>query len=272
LTSGADNHSKESRARSSFAVILEALLGYIPVIVILVYPVGVIALYLQLYEYTGTHSSALSAASVVSPVVTVGNVLPFFLLAAIASIISFAIALAALIFVRAMPYEGRVKRLVAYFAVLLSSLIVYMMLLFLLVVIVTQIGEPLDIYITVTSGRDWTNVSVFLVLVGVGGAIGALLAGPKLFSLTANQARMIFRFRPIWRGLAAAYLGAIIGAIFFAGVHNPTLPTVDLEWEQGEGALLLAHSNGYWYVITAGDQSFYAVPDDRAGDVYIYTY
>jgi MFS family permease len=109
------------------------------------------------------------------------------------------------------------------------------------------------------SRHDYALYVLYLVATILGGLIGSYLAFPSTLEL------------PRWRGFASAaviYVGIVVGAVSLLGVTPLKLPNVqfDSRARVKEGSLL-AHSEGYWYVLT--DKEILAIPDDTGGEIRI---
>jgi hypothetical protein len=113
------------------------------------------------------------------------------------------------------------------------------------------------------SRHDYALYALYLVASILGGLIGSYVAIPRTLEGTLEE--------PRWRGFAGAaviYVGIIVGAVSLVGVTPLTLPNVQFGPQAGvEEGSLLAHSEGYWYVLT--DKEILAIPDDAGGEIRI---
>jgi hypothetical protein len=249
------------------ARIAEIAVGYLTVVGILFYPIGLIALSLHIWNaHSYELSEALFAVSFAPVTVAAGKIYDFLTwgLIAIGAVeeiswlkISWLIvwrrnylalpddALSSLSEQEREEWRRSEER---HYKFMRRSLIISAVL-----VLTAPVALQL-IYIV-----SWKTVVLyiaFLFFSCVGGVVGGLLT--LLFG-AGNIGRN-------WKANAVGYTFAILAGISLTGTLSPSLPLVEFASAAQEEGQLLGRTDGYWYVF---DQqgTLVAVPDDEAGGV-----
>ncbi len=115
-------------------------------------------------------------------------------------------------------------------------------------------------------GWSWFNYAAF-VLTTIGSWIGADWIMRSLDGVHEAAPRIRSR-RWFFRGLVCTYATLIISTFLLAGDEKPALPYATTEFEEVKEGLLVAHSDGYWYLFDEEGQ-LRAVPDDEAGAIQV---
>lgn len=241
--------------------VAEIAVGYLTVVAVLVYPIGLVSLCLQIWNaYRYGLSDAFFVMSVAPTTLAASKIYDFIMWGLLA--IGIVEQIAWLIFGRrahdsfieilsSMPGEGSEKFIGmanrSYKFTRLS------MILGAFVGLTAPVGLSL---IFIESWRTVALYCAYVIFCCVGGAIGGILT-------------LLFAERPYyrsWKSTGAAYAFAILAGISLTGTSSPGLPSVQFETGETKAGDLLGHSSGYWYVFDRQD-TLLAIPDDDTGDV-----
>jgi hypothetical protein len=223
----------------------EVVAIYLGIVVTLAYPVGFATLVLQmLTNYSFDFSLAIQAAYLVpipQVIAKILVVLRFAIFPMMATLMYF--------FIRQFfPTYSTWRRAARRFSLLF---LIYAVLLY----------TPYSYAFTFTSASflPWGGL-VFLTYALIGGAV-------MLFGVTALTEALEAQSLRAWRlNTTLIILGAIVAAVFLAGVMNPSLPIVQLKLgEKEQEVTLLSHANGYWHLIDE-QRNLVSLTDDEAGE------
>jgi hypothetical protein len=256
--SGAEGAGAPPRGDSSLLFqALQFVLGFLGVVVLLIYPLGFITLWLAMARTYGYNfQDALYATSLVPTSVVIGQ----------AVVILSASGLAAIcMFVRGRLSSGRSsgEKTTAKRLKLWACWIVVLVSLGIIVVYTTFLRGTLP------------KMAGYLYLV----AIGAVFVGGEgsvFFFQQATKVQGTVRTMHYFGGALIAYLCALIVGVCVtaASPSGPALPTIELQKKHSADCAmgkLLSHSDGYWHVIDRSDGKplLKAIPNENVSEVTI---
>jgi len=263
----AESHSASTgRKTNSLREVIEGLLFYVGIPALTLYPLGFVALCLQMWrdhdfpyswDFGGFNfGMTWHAASLVPKVVVVGMGVRLLFLSLLACLLAIGVASLTSNFLQRWWYvRGRLHLLEAWKGNGRWEV------LFWRVSFVTLL--PLAVYIIWNDfGVDsWYDAPFLAAFVALSAAAGAVVI----------HARHREGGRRFLHGLALAYAGAVLAALSLSALQLPDLPQVELDaaaetWPErptGEPFVLLSQEAGYWHVYNR-TSGLLAVPDEEA--------
>lgn len=248
-------------SRGTARRVAEIAVGYLTVVAILVYPIGLISLSLQLWNaYRYGLSDAFFVISVAPTTIAASKIFDFItwgliaigLVEQIAWLISGHKSRDSLIeTLSSMPGEDSEELIKMAHKGHKSMRWSYI---FSVVLVLTA---PVALHMIFI--ESWRTVALYLAFVVfclVGGVAGGILT-------------LLFGERPYyrsWKSTGVAFAFAILAGISLTGTSNPGLPSVSFETGRTKEGYLLGYSSGYWYVFDRQD-TLLAIPDDNTGNV-----
>jgi hypothetical protein len=265
---GAENYPR--RSFGDFAArIVELAVGYLTVVAILVYPIGLIALALQIWNaYAYGLFDALFVVSFAPVTLAAGKIFDFFMwsIIAVGSVGEIGLyivmrreggflripdqALRSMTEERRTQWRSSEERFEKYLrrSLLLSA--------------VLSLSAPFVLaLIPFQSWRTWVLYIAFVVLCFAGGVAGGFLTTQHFREENSGS---------LWRANGVSYAFAILAGISLTGTVSPALPLVELDSSTLE-AHLLGRTEGYWYVFD-GQGTLVAVPNNEAGSIRFLTH
>jgi hypothetical protein len=246
--------------------ILEGFLFYVGIPALTLYPLGFVALCLQMWrdhyfpyswDFDGFNfGMTWYAASLIPKVVVVGTGVRLLFLSLLAGVLAIGVASLLSNFLHRWWYVRQRWHLVEHW----KGLPRWEMLLWRLSFVTLL---PLVAYLiwsdfTIDSWYDTPFLAAFVVFSAVAGT-------------TVVQARHREMGRRFLHGLAAAYAGAVLAALSLSTLQFPDLPLVELEakaetWSESpssEPFVMLSQGTGYWHVYNR-TSGLLSVPEDEA--------
>lgn len=251
----------------SYKTVLAVVATYLVPLLVLAYPLGFLTFMVQVWrEHTYDAASAMYAASLMPASVVVAKSLAvlgsaLFVIWGVSAFSAYTIASHRMVSVRKKDFEeelsgrrftrwfmlnktGRAAQLFMGFS--LAAMLPYALLL-----------------VSLNDGTDLFYYSCAVLVAGVGSVVGALtLMGRP--GEPPDKRTVYTRALPVMAG------SVVLASLLLVPVFPTKLPVVRFSDGAVDGAALVSHADGYWYVVN-DDAEVVAMPDDAVGTATIST-
>ena len=239
---------------------------YFGTLALIAYPLGFATFWIQVWrEYTYDAATALYAASLMPGSVVVAKAF-----AVLASALLTIVGTSGLVAVgvswyrvgtwasQVIPEELLESRTVLLFLVSKRGRVLYLLVVLLLAAVTPYTGW----WLSLKNGADIFYYSCAVLIAGGGVAVGSNL-------LFRDMEEMQDKRTVYGQAIPLMAASALVASLFLVPLMPSDLPSVQFSEGTVEEAILISHSEGYWYVVDPPESGVLALPDSAVGTVTI---
>jgi len=262
-----DTGSQQSEGRTFARTLPTVAATYLTALAVFAYPLGFLTLWVQVWrEYTHDPTTALYAVYLIPVAVVIVKALgalgvALFLAFGVNGIIGNAVIYGSYIGIHGEEIRAKFshRRFLHFLQSFLVSK-VWRVAFLLAAVLVAVLMPPFVELVSIDSGVDAFYYTCSVLVAGGGAAVGFVTLVRHTFAEYNGQ-----RTPYVWLAFLTMVSSVVIAALFLIPLQPTKFPVVRFSEGTVETARLIAHADGYWYVIAEGEREVVALPDDAVG-------